>query len=53
MAETHYMDFHRARINSKTGKISIRNNVTDEVKSTKFLGIIINDKWKWTEHTIY
>ena len=36
-AETHYMVFHRARIKSKTEKISIRNNVRDEVKSTKFL----------------
>ena len=48
--KTHYMVFHRARIKSKTGKISIRNNAIDEVKSTKFLGVIINDKLKWTEH---
>ena len=49
------MVFHRARIKSKTGKISIRNNAIDEVKSTMFLGIIIDDKLKWTEHnyTIY
>ena len=44
------MVFHRARIKSKTGKISIRNNAIDEVKSTKFLGVIIDDKLKWTEH---
>ena len=50
MAKTHYMVFHRARIKSKTGKISIRNIIIDEVKSTKFFGIIIDDKLKWKEH---
>ena len=35
---------------SDTGKISIRNNAIDKVKSTKFLGVIIEDKLKWTEH---
>ena len=47
------MVFHRARIKSKTGKISIRNNAIDEVKSTKFLGVIIDDKLKWIEHIQY
>ena len=51
--KTHYMVFHRARIKSQTGKISIRNNAIDEVKSTKFLGVIIDDKLKWTEHLQY
>ena len=47
------MLFHRSRIKSKTGKLSIRNNVIDEVKSTKLLAIIIDDKLKWTEHIQY
>ena len=51
--KTHYMVFHRARIKSKTGKISIRNNAIDEVKSTEVLGVIIDDKLKWTEHIQY
>ena len=51
--KTHYMVFHRARMKSKTGKISIGNNAIDEVKSTKLLGIIIDDKLKWTEHIQY
>ena len=51
--KTHYMVFHRARIKSKTEKISIRNNAKDKVKSTKFLGVIIDDKLKWTEHIQY
>ena len=28
---------------------TIRNNVIDEVKSTKFLGIVLDDKLKWTD----
>ena len=51
--KTHYMVFHGARIKSKTGKISIRNNAIDEIKSTKYLGVIIDDKLKWTEHIQY
>ena len=46
----HYMVFHRTRIKSKTGKISIRNNAIEDIKSTKFLGVTIDDKLKWTEH---
>ena len=49
----HYMVFHRTRIKSKTGKISNRNNAIEDIKSTKFLGITIDDKLKWTEHIQY
>ena len=45
-AKTHDMVFHRARIKCKSGTISIRNNVIAEVKSTKFSGIINDDKLK-------
>ena len=48
--KTNCMVFHRARIKSKSRKILISNNAIDEVKSTKFLGVIIDDKLKWTEH---
>ena len=51
--KTHYMVFHRASIKSETGKISIRNNAIDEVKSTTFLCIIIDDKLKFTKHMQY
>ena len=44
-AKTYYMVFIE-QDKYKTGKISIGNNVLDEVKRTKFLGIIIDDKLK-------
>ena len=52
-AKTHYMVFHRERIKCKTEKIIIRNNEIAAVKSTRFLGVIIDDKLKWKEHLQY
>ena len=50
--KTPYMVFYSARIKLKTWKISIRNNAVDEVNSTKFLGVIIDDKLKLTDNII-
>ena len=50
---SHAMKKHSLCANDYNDYISIRNNVIDEVKSTKFLGIIIDDKLKWTEHIQY
>ena len=50
--KTHYMVFHSARIKSKID-FFINNNEIAEVKSTKFLAIIIDDKLKWSEHIQY
>ena len=38
--KTHYMVFHRGRKKSKTGKILIRNNAIDEVKSISFKALL-------------
>ena len=46
------MVFHSARIKSKID-FFINNNEIAEVKSTKFLAIIIDDKLKWSEHIQY
>ena len=43
-AKTHYMVFHRARIKCETENIIIRNNEIAAVNSTKYLGVIIDDK---------
>ena len=47
------MVFHRAKIKCKTEKNIIRNNEIAVVNSTKFLGVIIDDKLKWKEHLQY
>ena len=46
------MVFHRARL-KPTKDIMIRQNKIAFTKITKFLGIIIDDKLKWTEHINY
>ena len=53
LEKTHYMVFHRARIKTKSSKISIRDNKISRVFSTIFLGIIIDDQLKWLEHIQY
>ena len=47
--KTHFMVFHRARINTKSNEINIRDNTIPRVSSTKFLGLIIDDPLKWLE----
>ena len=50
--KTHYMVFHRAQL-KPTKDVMIRQNKIAFTKSTKFLGIISDDKLKWTEHINY
>ena len=52
--KTHYMIFHRARL-KPTIDVLIRQDKISLTKSTstKFLGIIIDNKLKWTEHITY
>ena len=50
--KTHYMIFHRARL-KPTINVFIRQDKISLTRSTKFLGIIIDDKLKWTEHIAY
>ena len=50
--KTHYMIFHRPRL-KPTIDVLIRQDKISLTKSTKFLGIIIDNKLKWTEHITY
>ena len=50
--KTHYMIFHRARL-KPTIHVFIRQYKISLTRSTQFLGIIIDDKLKWTEHMAY
>ena len=47
------MVFHRARIKQGHNKITIRNTEISSVRSTKFLGVLIDNKLNWKEHIQY
>ena len=48
--KTHFMVFHRSRIKTNDVNVIMQQNIIERVNSTKFLGLIINDKLKWHEH---
>ena len=48
--KTHYMVFHRAMIKTSDIQVVMQNKSINCVTSTKFLGIIIDNKLKWNEH---
>ena len=51
--KTHYMVFHRARIKAKDLNVEMQGNNIDCVTTTKYLGVIIDNKLKWTSHILY
>ena len=44
------MVFHRSRIKTNDVNVIMQQNIIERVNSTKFLGLIIDDKLKWHEH---
>ena len=48
--KTHFMVFHRSRIKTNDVNVIMQQNIIERVNSTKFLGLIIDDKLKWHEH---
>ena len=53
LKKTHYMVFHRARIKAKDLNVEMQGNNIDCVTTTKYLGVIIDNKLKWTSHILY
>ena len=52
--KTHYMVFHRAKIKTLGTDVVIMQNTSIQcVKSTKFLGVIIDNKLRWNDHITY
>ena len=51
--KTHYMLFHRVQLKKKQINIYFRGKTISRVNCTKFLGVIIDDKLKWTAHIQY
>ena len=49
--KTHFIIFHNRQLKIKSvPKIKIDNNSIDQVWSTKFLGVLINENLTWTDH---
>ena len=52
MKNTHYMIFHRAKFKT-TGQDVVMQNSALTCVTTKFLGVIIDYKFKWNDHITY
>ena len=50
--KTHYMLFHRVQLKREQLNIYFRRETIFRVNSTIFLGVIMDDKLKWTAYTI-
>ena len=48
--KTHFMVFHRSRIKTNNVNVIMQQNIIERVNSTKFSGLIIDDKLKWHKH---
>ena len=53
MKKTHYMIFHRAKFKTTGQDVVMQNSALTCVKTTKFLGVIIDHKFKWNDHITY
>ena len=51
--KTYYIVFHRAKLKQNYNAIMINNESLSEVKSVKYLGLIIDHRLKWTDHISY
>ena len=53
LKKTHYMVFHRSRIKTNSRNLVILKETLEITRSTKFLGVIIDNKLKCTDHLTY
>ena len=53
MKKTHYMIFHRAKFKTTGQDVVMQNSALTCVTTTKFLGVIIDHKFKWNDHITY
>ena len=51
--KTHYMAFNRPKIKTLGTDVIMQNTSIQCVKSTKFLGVIIDNKLGWNDHITY
>ena len=53
VSKSHYMVSHRSRRKINKGNILLDTTIPSQVTYTKFLGVILDDKLKWTHHISY
>ena len=53
MKKNHYMIFHRAKFKTTGQDVVMQNSALTCVTTTKFLGVIIDHKFKWNDHITY
>ena len=53
VSKSHYMVFHRSSRKINKGNILLDTTILSQVTYTKFLGVILDDKLKWTRHISY
>ena len=51
--KSHYMVFHRSRWKINKGNILLDTTILSQVTFTKFLGVILDNKLKWTHNISY
>ena len=53
VSKSHYIVFHRSRRKINKGNILLDTTILSQVTYTKFLGVILDDKLKWTHYISY
>ena len=53
VSKSHYMVFHQSTPKINKGDILLDTTILSQVTFTKFLGVILDDKLKWTHHISY
>ena len=51
--KTHYMIFHRSRLQASHCDVILNDDIVKRASSTKFLGTIIDEKLSWKQHKEY
>ena len=51
--KTHYMVFSPPKVNQDISPITMNGEKINRVSSTRFLGVVIDDKLKWNEHILF
>ena len=51
--KAHYMVFSPPKVNQDISPITMNGEKINRVSSTRFLGVVIDDKLKWNEHILF